>query len=192
MLRVLRFLECTDKDRCQYIRRIFRHSNIVLFPLSMPLLVLPTTFPPQRGNQDAFRFFTSVSSPPLGGDAVGRGGSSSENNSLLGIWLRFRVSWPLATGHWILSSPLVTLTGLTRFSGCSRFSGFSNVLITTGVNIRAAFSSIPTLSYSRLACPFWYFVPPFPPKGEPRRLSLFSLASVSPFGGRCRRQRGHL
>ena len=32
---------------------------------------------PQRGNQDASCFTSSVSSPPLGGDAEGRGGSTS-------------------------------------------------------------------------------------------------------------------
>ena len=45
---------------------------------------------PKRGNQVAIHFTSSVSSPPLGGDAVGRGGSISGHISMLG--LRFTVS----------------------------------------------------------------------------------------------------
>ena len=69
------------------VQRFFRYANIIPFPLSMPLLVLRTTFPPQRGNQVASPFLFSVSSPPLGGDAVGRGGSSSGIISLLDAML---------------------------------------------------------------------------------------------------------
>ena len=71
------------------MRHNFRYTNIVPFPLSMPLFVLAPPFPPQRGNQDASVFLSGVSSPPFGGDAEGRGGTSSGNISLLG--LRFRV-----------------------------------------------------------------------------------------------------
>ena len=47
--------------------RFFRYFNIVLFSLSMPLLVLCTTFPPKGGNQVAIVFISSVSAPPFGG-----------------------------------------------------------------------------------------------------------------------------
>ena len=47
VLKWLRGLECAGKGNCQYAWRFFLLSNIVHFPLGMPLLVLRTTFPPK-------------------------------------------------------------------------------------------------------------------------------------------------
>ena len=44
VLKVLRFAEGMNISKQQQARRIFHLSNMISFPLSMPLLVLRTTF----------------------------------------------------------------------------------------------------------------------------------------------------
>ena len=88
-----------------------RYTNTIPFPLGMPLLVLRTTFPPKGGTKTLIHFTSSVSSPPLGGDAEGRGAALADRAlCLFKIYgygfpnpqsLATAFPWLRATGHWL-------------------------------------------------------------------------------------------
>ena len=67
VLKWLRALECANKGNRQYAWRFFLLSNIIPFPLSMPLLVLRTTFPPKGGTK-TLALFPLASRRPLWGE----------------------------------------------------------------------------------------------------------------------------
>ena len=68
VLKVLRFAECADNDKCQQARRFSASPTLSNFRSACPFWCFAPPFP-QRGNQDAFRFSSSVSLPPLEGGA---------------------------------------------------------------------------------------------------------------------------
>ena len=100
-------------DRFEKILRVLKVQRFNAFPLVQhcPFTAwhapfgAPHHLSPKRGNRGASPFSSSVSSPPFGGDAVGRGGTASGSSSMLDIRLRFGFPNPqsLATnflGYW--------------------------------------------------------------------------------------------